>query len=858
MYQNTRATDSANSVWKAISLLLALALILGLTACGKDGNNGSGGGKDGDTQQLSGTVYAAEFIDLNAAVDKAISYIDGVCASGDYLYLLTTVYTETEQTDPETGETYTSTEGKTVILQVSPDGAVQELTNYEPLSIPEGMEGYSDARGLAAGAEGTLWVNETMNYYTYDLPEDFDPETDDQWNYMSEQTTVKTLRQLDTTGNEIQRVDISDLEEKLNPSDGSDSGGDVSVSYSYSYTSGILFDPAGNTYMLCGGKLWVLDGQMEPLFSLDAGDNAYRDPVVLGDGTVGLLVNYSDPVTNTYGYQLQTVDLEAQAWGATYALPSEVYEVYPGGGDYLCYYMEGDELYGGKPGDTDESGKASFNGQQLLNWLDSDINANNIQFFTFLSDGRVAVMTEDWSNDRENYELALLTEVERSTLPEKTTLTLGAMYLGYNERNKIVQFNRSSDKYRIEVVDYSQYNTDDDPSGGLSRFNTEVIAGNIPDILATDNMPISQLAGKDLLEDLWPYIDGDTELGGREALMQHVFDVASDEEGRLLQVFSNFSISTVAGATSVVGDRTSWTLADLQAALATMPEGCSIFSDTDSAPDMLTSVMAQNLNSFVDWDTGKCSFNTDEFKSLLQFCAGFPASFDWDSYQYDESNDEPTRISEGRQMLLQTEVYGFAEIQMHKAMFGGAVSYVGYPREDGSCGSAFTFSGGLAMSSTCKDKDGAWSYMRQVLLPDESVRYADRDESELSMGSVGNSSFSTNKADFDFIAKACMTPHYQTDANGDPVLDENGQPVEQSNYGYGWGNLQVDIMAASQEEYDQLMALYNAVDSIYEYDEKVFDIVSDTAGSYFAGDTDLDTAVNNIQSKVELYVNENR
>lgn len=47
-------------------------------------------------------------------------------------------------------------------------------------------------------------------------------------------------------------------------------------------------------------------------------------------------------------------------------------------------------------------------------------------------------------------------------------------------------------------------------------------------------------------------------------------------------VFDTFSISTVAGATDVVGDRYSWTVADLQEALARMPEGCSVFSYYDT------------------------------------------------------------------------------------------------------------------------------------------------------------------------------------------------------------------------------------------------------------------------------------
>ena len=432
------------------------------------------------------------------------------------------------------------------------------------------------------------------------------------------------------------------------------------------------------------------------------------------------------------------------------------------------------------------------------------------------------------------------------------------MNLSSSDRSRIAEFNRNSDKYRIEVTDYAKYNTDDDPTGGMSRLSTEIIAGTIPDILSTSGMPLEQMGARGLLEDLWPYIDGDTELGGREALMTRVFDAASDREGHLYQVFSFFYINTALGASSAVGDRMRWTVADLEDALANMPEGCAIFSDRDTAPRVLNDILRRNLTDFVNWETGECSFDNDEFRSLLQFCARFPydtsASLSGNLFQ-----EDAIRIYEGRQMLMQTTLIRFQELQRNKAAFGGSVSYVGYPMEDGSCGSSFSIGNGLAISSTCADKEGAWSFVRQLLLPNVSKRYADLDGAELTGGCLDNPGFSTNKADFDFIAKGAMTPVYQRDAHGNVVLDNHGQPIEKSFTSYSLGDgRRVEIMSTTQDEYDQLMALYNEIDRLDVYDRRIYDIVNDAAGGYLAGDLPLDTVIANIQSRVELYVNEQR
>ncbi len=797
---------------RGAALLLALTLTLGLAACGKDKDNG--------TEQLTGKVYVPEFLDFNLDVE----YISGGCATGDAVYLMGSKSQEREETDPATGEILYYYDEIYSLYRIPLDGSDPvKLEAYQPTALPEGAEGNVGVESITAADDGTIWLTEHVGVYTFDLPENFDSEADDKWNYHTYEESI-IRRQLDASGNEIGRVDISDLAGKLG------------VEYVYAN----LFDRAGNLYAVTETEIIMLDPQLNKVFSVE-GEDIAGSPTLLSNGRLGLLNYIYDEEKETGAWTMKTVDPEAQDWGEEYTLPENAYNAYPGGGEYLFYYQNGDSIYGYKAGAAE--------GEKIFSWIDSDINRSNMEFFSFLPDGRVVVVTREWQSDNSKVELAIMTATDRSELPEKTTLTYAAMYLGYDVRSQIIEFNKTSDKYRIEVRDYSEFATAEDSSAGLTRLNTEIVAGNVPDMLETSSIPLRQYAAKGLLEDLWPFIEGDTDIGGRAGVMEHVLN-AAEQDGKLYEIFTNFAIRTVAGPKNIVGDRMSWTLADLQEALAKMPEGCAIFGQTDTKTDMLSNVMAQNADSFVDWSTGQCRFDSEDFKALLAFCNSFPAEYDWENSQ-DEWEDPYTRIISGKQML--TSVY-FSQLRWdfleNDGLFKsqGGAAFIGYPREDGGVGSGFTTNGGVAMSAACKDKEGAWSFMRTRLLSqstdEESARYW--------------SNFPVNKADFDKMVEEAMTVQYEQDENGQPLLDENGQPIEIKETWWISDDLQLEQGAVTQEQYDRFMALYNATDSVYYFDEAIYDIVADMAGAYFAGDRSLDDTAAQIQSRVTLYVNENR
>ena len=175
-------------------------------------------------------------------------------------------------------------------------------------------------------------------------------------------------------------------------------------------------------------------------------------------------------------------------------------------------------------------------------------------------------------------------------------------------QNAVEQFNREHSDIQIELQDYygEDYQT---AAQNRDRLLTEITAGRGPDIidLGSVGLPFQQLALRGYLEDLRPYIDSDPELG-RESLLEAPLK-ASEVNGGLYLAFDSVMIYTLAGAERIVGDRTGWTLEELQGAFAAMPEGSTVMEAYQTKEDLLYYMLSMCLSSYVDWDSGQCGFS---------------------------------------------------------------------------------------------------------------------------------------------------------------------------------------------------------------------------------------------------------
>ena len=178
-------------------------------------------------------------------------------------------------------------------------------------------------------------------------------------------------------------------------------------------------------------------------------------------------------------------------------------------------------------------------------------------------------------------------------------MTLACMYLDYNLRSQIIKFNRSSNQYRIVVKDYSEYITEDENGyqNALTKLNTEILSGSLPDMLVGSSLPLDRYASKGMLVDLWQFIDADESIS-REDLMTPVLDAMSID-GKLYSIASSFSVETAVGMGKVVGEYDNWTLTEVRDAMTKLQPDATIFSESATKSDVLSSCITRNISSFL-------------------------------------------------------------------------------------------------------------------------------------------------------------------------------------------------------------------------------------------------------------------
>lgn len=834
-----------------LCVALALAFCAGLLAgCGKKNEESQGSGSGGNTAAPE-YVYVAQYIPIQGEFTTMLR--NGVYANG-FLY-----YGATAKVGDETPEgVEPEYEGQywvygPVIYKVGLDGACETIP-YTPETVREAdiepetpdyvvsnVNSGSDLSGLCVAADGTIWVVERTYCFWFETPEGMTDEDPDYWSYQHSQEGF-TLRAVREDGTVLRSVALDELGGTRERGEG--------AYYSFNL-NGFEMDGAGNLYLAANEmfespgdyrdeyRIYVLDGNGEVQFTVEP------------SGYVSGLIRRGDAVAVAYydrddnRQKLADIDPAAKALGEGVTVSGDLYSMSAGGGDYDFYYTSGINFYGYDL----ESGEQT----KILNWLNCDVDTRyGNTAATVLDDGRIVTTSGEWEDDRNTYrnELILLTPTPYDQVPRKETLTLATQSLGWAVRSQIIDFNKNSDRFHIDVTDYSEYNDyrsedEADWTAGLTKLKTEIMSGNVPDLLDLSQMPVGQFAAKGILEDLYPYIDGDPELS-RGDLMENVL-AAFERDGKLYNTLSTFYILTAAGPSDIVGDKPGWTMDQFSAAFAELkamnPEATA-FDQYVTRDDMLRYCLYLDMDSYVNWDTGECSFDSPGFVKLLEFVKSFPTEFDWENYEWSGESQVNYRIANGLQMLSTTGVSDFEDYQYQLQIFQGRpFTFIGFPTEYGTGNMFLSTGSAFGMTSKCANKEAAWEFLRQFFTEDYQ---------EDLWG------LRTNKNAFEKKLKNAMTVEYQRDENGNYLLDEDGNRIEVDRGSYWANGEEVKIHALTQDEADQIMELINTTTKTLNMDESMTNIVKEGAAPFFEGQRGAEDVAKQIQSKAILYVNEKR
>ena len=720
-------------------------------------------------------VYVPDFLTDDKL--QGISYYDAVFY-GDCLYYVDYLWNEETQTSEYALKSYSLA-----------DGTEEE----KKLALPED----ANISSFALGQDGSVYLALTIYHW--------DETTGNSGNEI-------LVAKYDGEGSQVYLTELTDA-----------GAGNGNV---YINRGGIAVDGQGRCCLISDSGLWLFDaaGNSVGSVSLSGGQSSVDGCFTSGDGTVYVIKeNYGGDVFTT---SLSPVEFESRSVGESVCdFPSSV-SMAPGGENRVLYHDRSDVyVYDLQTKET----------QKLFNWIDCDINGDSVTAFGALSDGRIAVAYEDFETGEEG--VALLTDTPAEQVVQKEQIVVGVMFPDSSFSAAVVQFNKSNDRYHVSVRQYADYNADGENyyEAGLTRLNADLVSDSCPDILSLSSLNWEQLAAKGLFEDLSPYLEQGGKLD-RNDMLENILE-AYTYDGKLIAIPDSFMVESIVGSASQVGQEPGWTLEDMIAFADAHPEA-DLF-DTTTREGVLRYCLNLTMDDFVDWESGKCSFDGEEFRNLLNFVKDFP-----ESYEYDEdAPSEPERIQAGEVLLTTVNFSDFEDIQLYREMFGGDITCIGYPNSDGSSGSILYPMNLYAITSKSDQKEGAWDFLEYFLT---------REDTGISWG------FPNSRSELETMAAEAVEQKYVLDENGDPMLDDQGNPIlEGGSHGVGYGNWWYYYRIPTQDEVDMMLALIeSAVPGTYVNDQ-IMSLILEEAGAFFQGQKSVEDVTSVIQSRVGNYVSEN-
>lgn len=577
-------------------------------------------------------------------------------------------------------------------------------------------------------------------------------------------------------------------------------------------------DGEGNTYIISRAEDMILymlkydaDGRMVKKMETD--DIWYPNSEYVDDSG-RLIIRSAAEKSDVYGY----VDFEAgQIDNNSFkelndkGISADI--IYDYGGCLLL--MDGDWLY------SYDTGRNEFS--KTIDLKKHDFNGFSVSYFVQMDDDRY-LCAFDTSDDGFQEQVIIL-ERSSDSNDNRKVIRLAGIYEDDNGLKLAVNaHNRTDSEYRIEYVSYGM-----DGEQPVDEMMRDIMTGNIPDIYVLERMNVDNLIAKGMLEDLTPFMEKD-EVLNKDYFVDGYLDAAAIDKKQYI-LMKSFNIYALAGHGKETGSfKDGWTMEEFIKYYSSKPKGTLLFSHTTGL-EVFETLMSGSIGMYIDWDNGKCNFDSDSFRNLLEMCYEF-RDVKSDS---ETLNDWPLLLRDGKLLFGTEPVRGPQNIQYNDVIFDDDAVYPGYPSESGSGVYIQTTKSTFAMSSASENKEAAWGILKELMTGDYDRYNYDSDYG-----------IPVSKKEFEkMVAKAVATQKYTA---------EDGTEIEPQNILYAHYN--INIGPADEDVITRLKELIGR--AVFRINNNpVLGVMRDDIVKYLDGSRSLDDTVNVIQDKMTKYINEN-
>jgi hypothetical protein len=433
--------------------------------------------------------------------------------------------------------------------------------------------------------------------------------------------------------------------------------------------------------------------------------------------------------------------------------------------------------------------------------------------------------------------LYMLTKVDPKDVPDKSVITVAAIEEPYYLPGYLAEFAAAHPEYQVELKLYSK---DENASieDALDAMNNDIIAGNVPDVLfIAPEMPYASYVNKGIFADLYPLIEGDSEVS-RDDFYQPLLE-AFETDGKLYSIAPTFQLNTLVGKTSVFGKMSGQSFAELEAAAAKIP-GASLFGKIDRNYFM-DGVFKRTARRFIDDENGVCSFDSPEFITLLEYAKSLPESSP-DAVPFMNSTwmpDETGDYKEDRTLIQISGIMDFRDIvSIEKIDFGEPITFLGFPNASGGSGIKARVQLETAITSKAKNPEGAWAFVKDLQsYGDTFIKSA---------GYPPLMTFPILKAELDIAAENATVPPFQY--NG-----VTGERVPRKT----WLGYDLSLQPNNTEaDNAKMFALFESIDGIDRSIPAIENIISEETAVYFAGNKSAAETAEIIQNRATTYLEE--